>query len=978
LLLASSALLLAGCGGDAAPVTAQNSQFRPKGSAASGTTADAGAGGESATAIATDPSSASPQTGAPPAGAPPAGTPAAAQSAPAAAPPGGTAEELKEYIVKLARQRPRGNTEQEQVTDLIRTVDQQVAAVNQILDGKPSEQDKAWAINAAMQILARLEQSGIPGARDRINAFAQSLVQRPDPELARQGRFLLYSLSTVDILNRSPDDGSQILAKAKAFLAEESKDLTPATFTQVAQTAEFLLAVGLRKDAAAAFNLAADAAQASTDPKINDLAKSLRDQAVMNEHDFDSLTKDVIAGEADAAAKLLEAVRGVLSKVEPSAAIASQVQRHCQILDVTGNGQVALDCLAELEKQFERSTDKALVEQVTTSIANARKRAGLVGQPFVVEGVTHKGQPFDWSAYQGKVVLIDFWATWCGPCLEEIPNIMRSYDDFHELGFDVVGVNLDLNIEDVTKFLDLQELPWTTVVSPEVLAGKVGPDDPVGFSKLPMAVKCGVDAIPFLVLVGKDGKVDSLHVRGPKLRSRLVALLGDPGDAPTAEKPATDKPAAEKPVDDKPAAEKPEVEKPATQPPAGEKPTGEKATGEKATAEPQAALTPVGLFTAFSRDQNWSRSVLALAAALAADDPSASPAAPAAAPAEDPAINPYAAKPGLTTEQLANYILKMLDKPKTIQARPGFCEAVCEACDRLMSASPPATEVQFFVAVEAKFETLHKKACTGDAESDKQLAAFTEKMKADERPRIARQVAFFQEERKVLDAIDGPMEKVPDVLKELQEYFAKEKLGARHLRMASSTVALINRLTDGDAREKHFADFGKTFATSSDKELARYGKKLAKKPAATESDLVGKPLELAGTTAKGADFAWDAYRGKVVLVDFWATWCGPCRREMPHVKELYEKHREQGFDVVGISLDADQEALAAYLEENAIAWETLAGDGTQELAEKYGVRGIPTMMLVDKDGKIAGVAHSVAALAPIAEKLLAAPVAAPK
>ena len=107
----------------------------------------------------------------------------------------------------------------------------------------------------------------------------------------------------------------------------------------------------------------------------------------------------------------------------------------------------------------------------------------------------------------------------------------------------------------------------------------------------------------------------------------------------------------------------------------------------------------------------------------------------------------------------------------------------------------------------------------------------------------------------MLDALDGPMEQVPDVLKELQDYFAKEKLAAKHLRMASSTVALINRLTDGDAREKHFAEFGKTFATSSDKELARYGKKLAKKPAATESDLVGKPLELAGTTAKGADFA---------------------------------------------------------------------------------------------------------------------------
>jgi thiol-disulfide isomerase/thioredoxin len=107
-----------------------------------------------------------------------------------------------------------------------------------------------------------------------------------------------------------------------------------------------------------------------------------------------------------------------------------------------------------------------------------------------------------------------------------------------------------------------------------------------------------------------------------------------------------------------------------------------------------------------------------------------------------------------------------------------------------------------------------------------------------------------------------------------------------------------------------------------------------------------------------------------VLVDFWATWCGPCRREMPNVKAYYEKHKDRGFEVVGVSLDQDQEALAQYIEENQLPWETLAGEGTQPLAEKYGVRAIPTMMLVDKEGKIVGVAHNLAALAPLAEKLL--------
>jgi thiol-disulfide isomerase/thioredoxin len=189
--------------------------------------------------------------------------------------------------------------------------------------------------------------------------------------------------------------------------------------------------------------------------------------------------------------------------------------------------------------------------------------------------------------------------------------------------------------------------------------------------------------------------------------------------------------------------------------------------------------------------------------------------------------------------------------------------------------------------------------------------------------------------------------------------------------MASSTVALINRLEDGEAREKHFATFGNAFAKASDKELARYGKKLVKKPAASQSDLVGKELELAGTTASGEAFDWKKYRGKVVLVDFWATWCGPCLREMPHVRELYDRLHEQGLEVVGVSLDKDAEALAEFLAENQLPWETLAGDETQELAEKYSVRGIPTMMAIDKEGKILGVAHQVAALRPLLEKALA-------
>src|SRR5439155_17368912 len=74
-------------------------------------------------------------------------------------------------------------------------------------------------------------------------------------------------------------------------------------------------------------------------------------------------------------------------------------------------------------------------------------------------------------------------------------------------------------------------------------------------------------------------------------------------------------------------------------------------------------------------------------------------------------------------------------------------------------------------------------------------------------------------------------------------------------------------------------------------------------------DLAKKPLDLKFTAVDGKEFDLAKLRGKVVLVDFWATWCGPCRMEMPHVIDAYKKLHEKGFEIVGISLDSSKDKL---------------------------------------------------------------------
>ncbi|MCX7887579.1 MAG: TlpA family protein disulfide reductase [Verrucomicrobiae bacterium] len=136
--------------------------------------------------------------------------------------------------------------------------------------------------------------------------------------------------------------------------------------------------------------------------------------------------------------------------------------------------------------------------------------------------------------------------------------------------------------------------------------------------------------------------------------------------------------------------------------------------------------------------------------------------------------------------------------------------------------------------------------------------------------------------------------------------------------------------------------------------------------------LMRKPLELKYTAVDGREVDLSKMRGKVVLVDFWATWCAPCRREVPNVVAAYQKYRDKGFEVVGISLDEDKEAMIAYTKEHGMTWpQHCDGKGWHnEISTRFGVQSIPAMWLVDKKGMIRSTDARGEQLAVWIEKLL--------
>ena len=115
-----------------------------------------------------------------------------------------------------------------------------------------------------------------------------------------------------------------------------------------------------------------------------------------------------------------------------------------------------------------------------------------------------------------------------------------------------------------------------------------------------------------------------------------------------------------------------------------------------------------------------------------------------------------------------------------------------------------------------------------------------------------------------------------------------------------------------------------------------------------------KPLDIKFTAVDGREVDLSKLRGKVVLVDFWATWCPPCRGEVPNVVAAYQKYHDKGFEIVGISLDQDKDALVAFTKENGMVWpQYFDGKGwDNDISKGFGIQSIPTMWLVGKDGKL--------------------------
>jgi peroxiredoxin len=123
------------------------------------------------------------------------------------------------------------------------------------------------------------------------------------------------------------------------------------------------------------------------------------------------------------------------------------------------------------------------------------------------------------------------------------------------------------------------------------------------------------------------------------------------------------------------------------------------------------------------------------------------------------------------------------------------------------------------------------------------------------------------------------------------------------------------------------------------------------------SDLEGRPApDFALKSSTGENLRLSEYRGDVVMINFWATWCGPCRQEMPLLDELYTRYQRVGFNLLGVNIDDDSRRAMQMIEELGVNFPVLF-DARKEVSKLYEVEAMPVTVLVDREGNVRHVHH---------------------
>ncbi len=173
--------------------------------------------------------------------------------------------------------------------------------------------------------------------------------------------------------------------------------------------------------------------------------------------------------------------------------------------------ELSLDELKELRAQLNpKLNEHPYTKSLDEVIANKEFKVGVKAPEFSIKGMD--GEDIELKNFTGKYILLDFWASWCGPCRREMPNVVKLYKECKGKNFEIIGISLDQKAEPWKKAVKELKMTWPQACDFQVWYG-------------PVARKYNLSAVPYTVLINPEGKIEALDLRGEELISTIKKLV---------------------------------------------------------------------------------------------------------------------------------------------------------------------------------------------------------------------------------------------------------------------------------------------------------------------------------------------------------------------------------------------------------------------------------------------------------------------